>query len=135
MIFSWITYLVVSVVELVAWFFYIAEFYAFPRFYFSTIGYWGSLVGYLFGPLFAVVHMGVTLEGILTNFPGTWNLFLVVTGLILWVVHGLLHIFFVPPFLAMIDSQPETLCVCDLPEVASVPEDATEAEKVGYEDA
>jgi len=135
LIMYWITYLSVSVVELVAWVFYIFESYSFPRFYFSTVGYWGSLIAYFFGPLFAVVHVGVTLEGVLTNFPGTWVLFLMIVGLILWPVHGVLHIFFVPPFIAMIDAQPEPPCVCDLPEVAAVPKDATEAEKVAYVDA
>jgi len=135
LIFYWITYLVVSVVELVAWVFYLFQDYAFPRFYFSTVGYWGSLVAYLFGPIFAVVHIGVTLEGVLTNFPGTWTLFLLLVGIFLWITHGLLHIFFVPPFLAFIDAQPEMPCICDLPEVAPVPVDATEAEKVAYDEA
>lgn len=132
---SWITYLVVSVVELVAWVFYLFSEYAFPRFWFSTVGYWGSLTTLFFGPLFAVVHLAVTLEGVLDNFPGTWTLFLLVVGLILWPIHGILHVFFVPQFLAYIDAQPEKPCVCDLPMVAAVPDDATEAEKVAYVDA
>jgi len=129
------TYLLVSVVELVAFVFYLFEEFAFPRFYFSTVGYWGSLVLYFFGPLFALIHFADKLEGKVTNFPGTWTLWLIVGGSCLWLIHGLLHIFFVPAFLVYIDAQPLKPCVCDLPDVAALSENATELEKVAFEDA
>lgn len=40
---------------MIAWFMYKNEDYWFPRLYFSTVGYWGSIVAYLFPPFFAVL--------------------------------------------------------------------------------
>jgi len=135
LIIYWFTYLAVSVVELVAFVFYLLKEFEFPRFYFSTVGYWGSLIAYFFGPLFAVIHLLATLESNIDNFPGSWTLWLIVAGSCLWLIHGLLHIFFVPEFLKYIDAQPEKPCVCELPHVAPLSKNASELEKVAFEDA
>lgn len=52
---AWVAYLVVSVGELVAWFFYMFENYWLAAFWFSTIGYWGSIFAYAFPWIFACV--------------------------------------------------------------------------------
>lgn len=54
---TFITYFVVSVIELIAWVYYKFGQYDLARFYFSTIGYWGSLVAYFIPPFFGVIHM------------------------------------------------------------------------------
>jgi len=105
LIIYWFTYLIVSVVELVAFVFYLFKDFAFPRFYFSTVGYWGSMIAYIFGPLFALIHFSATLDGKVSNFPGHWTIWLIVAGGCLWLLHGLLHFFFVPSFLMYIDAQ------------------------------
>jgi len=133
--FSFITYLLFSVVELIAWIFYLAGEYDFPKFYFSIIGYWGTLTTYWIGPLFAIIHLAVTLVGDAANFPGSWTLFLMIMGLILWIVHGLLHIFFVDAFVDYIEAQDAPPCVCDLPEVAEFSGKAGDDQKAAYEEA
>jgi len=131
---SWCTYLIVSVVELVAWVFYIFGEYSFARFWFSTIGYWGSIVAYFVGPLFAVIYFGATLGGNTNAFPGAWTLWLFIGGFALWIVHGLLHIFFVPAFLAYIDAQPVKACECDILPVKPVSDDASDIEKLAFKE-
>jgi len=133
--FSFITYLLFSVVELIAWIFYLAGEYDFPKFYFSIIGYWGTLTTYWIGPLFAIIHLAETLLGDPANFPGSWTLFLMITGLGLWIVHGLLHIFFVDAFVEYIESQPVKPCVCDLPEVRKFSGTKDDDSKMQFEDA
>lgn len=104
-----------SVVELIAWALYKQQEYWFPRMYFSTVGYWGSCVAYAFPPLFAIIQITGGNGGDVSFFPGTWAMFLLFVGLFGWLAHGLLHIFFVPGFLAYIDAQPPKACECDLP--------------------
>jgi len=59
--FSWLSYLVVSVVELVAWILYMCDIMWFARFYFSTVGYWGSLVAYFIPVLLLILYIAITL--------------------------------------------------------------------------
>ena len=64
------------------------------------------------------------------SFPGSWTIYELVIGLVLNLVHGFLHIFFVPDLVRYIDAQgPAKACVCDLPEVPDVGLDATEQER------
>jgi len=131
---SWVAYFIVSVIEMFAWLFYLWDNYAFPRFWFSTIGYWGSIGGYFLGPLFALIYFGASLSGSPSSFPGTWTLFVFITGTVLWLVHGLLHIFFVPAFLNYIDAQPAKACECDILPVRPIAEDATDIELLAYKE-
>jgi hypothetical protein len=56
--FTFLIYFIVSVLEMATWILYVAAGEkSFMEFYFSTVGYWGSLVGYAFPWIFAVVHL------------------------------------------------------------------------------
>jgi len=134
MILSFFAFLIVSVVEMVSWLFYLSGEYAFPRFWFSTIGYWGSIIGYFLGPLFAIIYFGANLSGNVSSFPGGWTLWLFIVGTTLWIVHGLLHIFFVPAFLAFIDAQPSPVCECDIAQVRPVSQDASDIAQLAFKE-
>ena len=56
--FTFLLYFIVSFIECVTWILYITDFDKSPmEFYFSTVGYWGSLVGYSIPWILAVVHL------------------------------------------------------------------------------
>ena len=58
MMLTFFLYFGVSVMELIAFFVYLeGTNRAFARFYFSTIGYWGSIIGYALPWIFALVHI------------------------------------------------------------------------------
>lgn len=120
--FGWWTYLFVSVMELAAWIVYETGDLGFAQFYFSVVGYWGSILTYPLPWLFAAVHIGV--YGV-DNFPGSWAIFLLVIQTVLWIVHSLLHIYFVDDFLLYIDAQTPTVCECSIPLVPALPENPT----------
>jgi len=56
---GWVLYLVISVTELVAWIFYEFGSLGFAEFYFSTIGYWGSIIFLPLTWLAACIHLGI----------------------------------------------------------------------------
>lgn len=117
---NFVVYGVVSVVEMVAWIMYLMGDMKFARFYFSTIGYWGSIVTYAFPWVFAVCQLASTMRGITFSFPGVWTLALFIIGSILWIVCGQLHIFFVPAFVMRIDELTGANCMCSIPEVPAL---------------
>ena len=58
MMLTFFLYFGVSVMELIAFFVYLeGTNRAFARTYFSTIGYWGSIIGYALPWIFALVHI------------------------------------------------------------------------------
>jgi len=63
-------------------------------------------------------------------FPGSWAIFLIIVGGLMWLVHALLHIFYVPGFLAYIDVQPPKACECDLPVIAPLAMNASDDDQV-----
>merc|ERR1740139_1976841 len=54
LLFNWMFYLLVSVVELIAWIFYMHGSMQFAKWYFTTIGWYGSFIGYLLPWPFAI---------------------------------------------------------------------------------
>jgi len=56
---GWLFYLLVSVTELVAWIVYEFGSLGFAEYYFSTVGYWGSIILYAFPWLLAAIHIGI----------------------------------------------------------------------------
>ena len=102
---TWLFYLLVSVVELAAWVCYMVGEYAFPRFYFVTFGYWGSIVLYFLPPVFAIIHLTSELRWDLNTFPGSWTLVLAVVGGLLWIAHSLFHILLVKDFIDFVDGK------------------------------
>ena len=55
--FTFLLYFIVSVVEMVAWVLYVVGEKDLMRLYFSTVGYWGSIVGYAVPWILAIVHL------------------------------------------------------------------------------
>ena len=104
--FTFLVYLAVSVVELIAWIFYITDTdYSFARFYFSTIGYWGTLVGYGTPVLWIILH--ITLEQPKSYdivFPQAWSCYILAFSLLWWLGFGYLHMVYAPKMVAHIDA-------------------------------
>jgi len=115
---GWLFYLIVSVVELVAWIVYEFGSLGFAEYYFSTVGYWGSILLLPFAWIAACVHLGVYGT---TAFPSAWAVFLLVVNVAMWLMMGLLHIFYIDDFMAYIDAQEPTVCECSQPAVPELP--------------
>jgi hypothetical protein len=96
----------------------------------STIGYWGSIIGLLFPWIFAAIQLGITEEGNMNAFPGYWDVFELTVNLAMWLGISLIHIFFVPPFLAHVAATYRAQCRCDLPKVQALGENAS-ADQIG----
>jgi len=127
---TFFTYLIISFGELLAWMFYAVDYPMFAVFWFSTVGYWGGLILYPLPWIFALLHMVLPtasggLNSVTTAAHYSNDLFLMITGIVLWVGVSLAHIFFVPQFVEHCKAlRPE--CHCDavepLPETASLKE-------------
>jgi len=110
---QFIVFLAVSVIELVAWIVYMTGSAEFASLWIGLIGYWGSLTAYALPPIFAMLHLVLVtggLNGVMTAANATNDLFLMIVGFIMWIAAGLLHILFVPRFLAHTATMGE--CVC-----------------------
>merc|ERR1719163_1329924 len=106
--------------------------YAFAKLWMGLIGYWGSLIAYVVPPVFAMLHAllaSPNLAGSATAAGFTHDLFLMIAGFTLWIAHGLLHILFVPRFIAHIDAQP---CVCSMEMPEELAEDADDEAKEAH---
>lgn len=57
LMFSFVFYFLISVIELFSWLIYMITQSQFARFYFSTVGYWGSIFGYAIPWIFAVAQV------------------------------------------------------------------------------
>ena len=73
LMFTFFLYMLVSFVEFILWILYCFEIMDPARWFFHTVGYWGSLVGYFLPVLFAMIQLGSTLSGQTTSFPGAWS--------------------------------------------------------------
>ena len=94
---------------MISWLFYLTGSYTFAKLWFSTVGYWGSIIAYAFPWILAICQIAQTNKGTTDWFPGVWTLTLYVVGLILWIVHAFAHILLVPSFVDHInhDLNPE----------------------------
>ena len=93
-------YGLVSVPELVGWIFYMVGSGDFAAYYATGIGYWGSLVLYVIPWTFALAQLWRQFRGNTRTDPGRYCLFLMVTGALLWVIHGNFHLFYAHRFVA-----------------------------------
>ena len=124
---TFVTYLLVSFIELIAWVLYTVDYPMFAAFYFSTVGYYGSIILYSLPWIFALLHMVLPtasggLNSATTAAHYSNDLFLMITGIVMWVGISVAHILFVPKFIEHAKAlRPE--CHCDsvepLPETAS----------------
>jgi len=80
--------------------------------YFRTIGFWGSLVVYAIPFILAVVQVGI--EGY-EVFPGTWSLVLMCFFGAIWIMSATIHIMYLSAFIAHVESQEPTNCICSIP--------------------
>lgn len=135
LLFNFLFYGLISAIEFIAWVLYLnGEFY-FAAFWFSTIGYWGSIFLLPLPWIFAAVYINDTLEGIIKDFPGNWAVLVMVMTLLMWIAFATMHIVYVPDFLAHVAALPKPPCRCDLPQVEPAKETATEEEKAAIKAA
>ena len=127
---QFIVYFFISVMEVIAWFYYKMEIYWLPRFVFSTVGLYGSTIAYVIPPFFALIQITGGNSGNTSFFPGTWAIFQMIGGFVLWAAITFLHWYVNPWFIAYIDNQPPPACVCDLPEIAPLAMNASEDDQV-----
>lgn len=120
LMFSWLFLGAVSVVELVAWIMYMYDNMWFARWYFRTIGYWGTILFFGIPTVFAFVQAGLQSTNV---FPGSWTLFQLISSFIIWITTMLIHIYFIDDFIVFIDSQYSPSCFCDWPSVKEQPDD------------
>jgi len=93
---TFVTYLIVSFVEMVAWFCYLDSYYEMARWYFSTIGYWAAIFSYPIPFVLEMVHL--YLKGSIA-FPGTWAIYHMLGSLFMWVFAGVSHIIYIDDFI------------------------------------
>ena len=124
---NFIFYGLVSTVEFIAWMFYLNGDPYFAAFWFSTIGYYASILGLPLPWIFCAVHIRETMDGVTNVFPGTWAIFILIVTLVFWIVIMGLHINYVPQFLVHVASLPTPPCFCTLPKVEPLPENASQA--------
>lgn len=93
---NFLFYGLVSAVEFVSWMFYLNGDPYFAAFWFSTIGYYASILALPLPWIFSAVYLRETLKGITTVFPATWAIFLLIVTLVMWIVIMGLHINYVP---------------------------------------
>lgn len=111
--------LVVSFGELVAWMIFAVGYPNFAATYFSTIGLIGSTVFYIMPPLAAGLHAWLPEAngGLNSNETATFylnDMFLFGMGTVLWFIHAVSHVIFVPRFVAYATQlRPE--CHCNPP--------------------
>lgn len=130
LMFNFVFYLLVSVVEFVAWMFYLSNTdIFFAAWWFSTIGYYGSIVGLALPWIFMAVYIQQQLESKIDVFPGTWAVIVMVMTISMWLAFAVLHILYVPDFMLHIAALPKPPCVCNLPFVDPASEKDSEEKK------
>ena len=93
-------YLILSVIEFVAWIIYLVGGYEFFTFWSALIGYYGSIVLYAMPVIFVTLHISITLESRVTASPGSYCLFLLIGGVIFWMLNVILHVTYTPQLIA-----------------------------------
>ena len=128
-------YGITSAVELCAYIVYLNGDSYFAAFWFSTIGYYASIFGLALPWIMCAVFIQETMGGVTNYFPGNWVTFTLVVTLIMWLVISAFHIAYVPDFLAHVAALPARACVCQIPNVQPVDDEASEELKAEYKRA
>jgi len=87
-------FLIISVIEFIAWLFYLGGDGEFYSVWVNIVGYWGSITIYLLPAVFSVLQIGITLEGHVNASPGNYCVYLTVVGLAMWLLNSWLHILY-----------------------------------------
>jgi len=125
-------YALVSAVEFCAFIIYVNGDPYFAAFWFSMLGYYGSIFGLPLPWILSAVYISETMDGVTDIFPGNWCVFVLVMTLIMWIGIAGLHIYYVPSFLEHIATIPPRPCQCSLPNVEPVGDDASDLLKSEY---
>lgn len=131
--FTFITYLLASVVEMGAFIlFYTNQNMNLFSWYTNTIGYWVTVVGYVLPWVFAVVQFAVApVSATATEEFYNNSLFLMIAGIIMWLFTGLIHIFLAPDLKTYAATW--TVDICDKKDLCgALPTNASEETKVAY---
>lgn len=132
---TFFAYAVVSVTETVGWVMYMTGNMKFARWYYRTVGYWGSLIFYSLPALFAFVQC-ITNSTIV--FPGSWALFQMIFSIVLWLFCGLIHFFYIDALVMYIDATiydgatNSDGCVCSAPLIKELPAESDEETKLAW---
>lgn len=125
-------YALVSAVEFCAWIVHLNGDPYFAAFWFSTLGYYGAIFGLPLPWIMSAVYIRETMDGLTDVFPGNWAVFMLVMTLWMWIVIAVLHIYYVPDFLAHVATLPGRPCICQIPNVEPVGDAASEELKAEY---
>jgi hypothetical protein len=128
-------YAITSAVEFAAFIIYLNGDPFFAAFWFSTVGYYGSIVGLALPWIMCAVFIQDTMGGKTDFFPGNWVTFNLVVTLIMWIGMSAFHIYWVPDFLAHVAALPARECICNIPNVEPVDDEASEALKAEFKRA
>ena len=126
----------VSLVELIAWIYWVLKDGALFGWWTSTIGWWGSVLGMPLPTLFAIFQIVFTTEmgGFEGNYlqeVGEFSLWLVIVSGFVWLFSGLVHVIYGPRLLAQINPEVNKDCMCD--KVTPLNPLSSPEEKAAYE--
>lgn len=127
---NFVFYLLGPVVETMSWFYYLnnTDIY-FAAWWFSTIGYWNSILGLCLPWIFMAVYIDETLDGITSFFPGLWAVLFMVMTLVMWILSAVIHYVYVPDFMLHVAALKKPACICSLPFVDPALEKDSEEKK------
>jgi len=94
--FGFWVYIIISVVELVAWIFYLGGSTTFFTWWVTFIGYYGSIVLLMLPWMMDALHIALTLKGKVTASPGAYVVFRFLGNMLLWISHSLIHVAYTP---------------------------------------
>jgi hypothetical protein len=116
---NWVIYLLISFIEMVAWFVYLAGYPTFMLIWTSTVNFWGCLIIYVLPWMFAVLDIA------LATLPSEASWFIFGGSFGVWLVLGIINILFTDRFIGhafalMETGMPGRTCDCtackDVPE-------------------
>jgi hypothetical protein len=124
---AFLGYALVSVIEFIAWWFYIAGATGWFGWWVASVGWWGSVLGLVLPWLFAVFQLSFpTTSGGLPSVGSEFGnnaVFLIVINLLMWILNAVLHVIMTPRLLCHINSKPLVIKKCPLRRKVGMPEE------------
>lgn len=110
--------MLVSVIEFIAWFWWLSGEGAWLAWWSASVGWYGSVLVYPLPWLFALFQICMTYDmggfgGNYTQEYGTNAVFLVIMGGLIWLFSGLVHVIYSPRLLAQVNPEINKPCMCD----------------------
>jgi len=100
-------FIVVSLVEMVAWALYLTGYRSFFDWYVRTVGYYGSISLYGIPVIFAILQAYVKDGGDLRVSPGAYMIWLISVGGTYWMINAWIHIMYTPRLKAHVQARKE----------------------------